>query len=30
MVEQERYYLTLLRYIEANALRANLSKTAQD
>ncbi|KAF3981971.1 MAG: hypothetical protein HFP78_04020 [Methylococcales symbiont of Hymedesmia sp. n. MRB-2018] len=30
MVEQESYYLTLLRYIEANAFRANLSKKAQD
>nr|WP_066044493.1 transposase [Bathymodiolus septemdierum thioautotrophic gill symbiont] len=30
IVEKDNYYLTLLRYIEANALRANLSKFAQD
>lgn len=30
IVEKDGYYLTLLRYIEANALRAALSKTAQD
>ncbi|KAF3977342.1 MAG: transposase, partial [Methylococcales symbiont of Iophon sp. n. MRB-2018] len=30
LVEKESYYLTLFRYIEANALRAKLSTTAQD
>ncbi len=30
IVEKDSYYLTLMRYIEANALRADLSKTAQD
>ena len=30
IVEKDSYYLTLLRYIESNASRANLSKTAQD
>ncbi|KAF3980378.1 MAG: hypothetical protein HFP76_02345 [Methylococcales symbiont of Iophon sp. n. MRB-2018] len=30
LVEKESYYLSLFRYIEANALRAKLSTTAQD
>ena len=30
MVEKESYYLTLIRYIEANALRAKLSQKAED
>ena len=30
MVEKESYYITLIRYIEANALRAKLVKQAQD
>jgi len=30
MVEKESYYLTLIRYIEANAYRAKLTKQAQD
>jgi putative transposase len=30
IVEQESYYITLMRYIEANALRAKLVKNAQE
>lgn len=30
IVEKENYYMTLIRYIEANALRAKLIKKAQD
>jgi len=30
MVEKENYYITLIRYIEANALRAKLVRNAQD
>ncbi len=30
IVEEEKYYITLLRYIEANALRANLVAQAED
>jgi len=30
MVEKESYYLTLIRYIEANAHRAKLTKKAED
>jgi hypothetical protein len=30
LVQNDRHYLTLLRYVEANALRAKLVKRAQD